>query len=156
MKENIVREMVSSALSWEDAHVNFDNAVQNIPEKMYGVRHENLSYSLWELIEHIRISQNDILEFCRNSEYKEMPWPDAYWPDRASPESREEWDESISKYKSDRNALKSLASDKSIDLTSKIPHGDGQTYLRELLLVADHNAYHVGQIVLLRKLLGIW
>ncbi|MCX2743166.1 DinB family protein [Mangrovivirga sp. M17] len=156
MNDESLRPLLRKILNWEDAHVNFDNAINNIPEKMRGIRHKDIPYSLWELIEHIRLSQYDILEFCRNPDYKEMPWPDAYWPDSAAPESSDEWDRSISKYKEDRESLKKLVSDENLELASEIPHGDGQTYIREILLVADHNAYHVGQIVLLRKLLGIW
>ena len=115
-----------------------------------------LPYSPWQLIEHIRMAQHDILDFCVNTSYREKKWPDDYWPSYPAPPSDAAWDESVASYVRDRDALKRLARDPQIDLTAKIPHGNGQTYLREILLVADHTSYHVGQLVLVRRLLGIW
>ena len=104
----------------------------------------------------MRITQHDILDFCRNAGYTEMTWPDDYWPKSAEPPSERAWDDSIAAFRDDRAALEALAADESIDLFATIPHGDGQTYLRELLLVADHNAYHLGQLVAVRQQLGAW
>ena len=104
----------------------------------------------------MRITQHDILDFCRNADYEEIKWPDDYWPASPEPPSPTAWDESISAFREDRAALEALALDESIDLFAKIPHGSGQTYLREILLVADHNAYHLGQLVAVRKQLGAW
>jgi len=104
----------------------------------------------------MRITQHDILDFCRNPGYTEMTWPDDYWPKSAEPPSERAWDDSIAAFRDDRAALEALAGDESIDLFATIPHGDGQTYLRELLLVADHNAYHLGQLVMVRQQLGAW
>jgi hypothetical protein len=113
-------------------------------------------YSAWQLLEHLRIAQHDILDFCRNPHYTEMKWPDDYWPSSPTPPSARAWNESIRQFRADRDGLRELALDRSIDLNAKIPHGSGQTYLREIVLVADHTAYHVGELVLLRRLLGAW
>jgi hypothetical protein len=110
---------------------------------------------VWQLLEHVRLAQHDILDFCVNPDYREMRWPDDYWP-APGPPSEEAWIESLVACRRDRDALIALARDPRIDLFARIPHGDGQTYLRELLLAADHAAYHVGQMVMVRQLLGIW
>ena len=115
-----------------------------------------LPYSPWQLLEHLRITQQDILEFCRNPKYVEKHWPDDYWPATPGPPKPGSWANSIKEFRQDQKALQRLASDPSVDLLAKIPHGTGQTYLRELLLVADHNAYHLGQMVAVRRLLGDW
>jgi hypothetical protein len=104
----------------------------------------------------VRITQHDILDFCRNPRYKELEWPKDYWPASPAPPSEAAWNESISTFRRDREALQKLAADATVDLTARIPHGSGQTYARELALVADHTSYHVGQLVLVRRLLGIW
>lgn len=150
------REQLRRLLDWEDAHVAFDTAVAGIPVKLRGRQPEGAPYSAWQLLEHLRITQHDILEFCRNPRYKELNWPEDYWPSSESPPSAAAWDTSIRQFRKDRKALQQLAMDEHVDLTSRIPHGSGQTYLRELVLVADHNAYHVGELVVLRRLLGIW
>jgi hypothetical protein len=142
-------------LDWRDAHVSFDSAVNGIPAPQRGVQPANLPYSLWQLVDHIRFTQHDILEFCVNSKYDQPSWPDDYWPDTIAPPSEQAWNDSVAAFRADREALKKLAAEHA-DLFAKIPHGSGQTYLRELVLVADHNAYHVGQIVLVRRLLNIW
>jgi hypothetical protein len=151
-----LRAMLRQILSWQEAHVTFDAAIEGIPPRMRGVQPKGLPYSPWQLVEHLRITQWDILEFCRNPDYQERKWPDAYWPPTAEPPSAAAWTESIAGYRADREALEALAADPAVDLFAKIPHGSGQTYLRELLLVADHTAYHVGQLVAVRRLLGIW
>lgn len=154
MSDDEVRAHVLRLLDWQDAHVNFDSAISGIPAALYGATADRLPHSPWHLLEHMRITQRDILEFCTNPEYREPSWPDDYWPAPNSVPAADEWEQSISDFRADREALKELASD--IDLYAMIPHGSGQTYLRELLLVADHNAYHVGALVLARRLLGIW
>jgi len=150
-----LRAHLQKILDWEDAHVNFDTAVRDIPPDLRGVVPEGLPYSPWQLVEHLRICQSDILDFCRNSAYVEMR-PEQYWPPSAGPPGLTAWNKSLTAFRSDLEALKRLALDRSIDLLSRIPHGTGQTYLRELLLVADHNAYHVAQLIAVRRLLGIW
>jgi len=154
--ETTLRGLLARLLEWEDAHVGFDAVVAGIPPAQRGMQAAGLPYSPWQLLEHLRIAQADILDFCVNTDYREMAWPDDYWPASPAPPSDEAWDESVRRVREDRQALQRLAADPAIDLDAKIPHGTGQTYLRELLLVADHNAYHVGQLVLVRRLLGSW
>ncbi len=157
MSENdALRKQLAKILDWEDAHVHFDKAVAGIAPAVRGVTPSGLPYSAWQLLEHLRLTQRDILEFCRNPAYVEQSWPDDYWPSSAAPPSERAWDESIAAYREDREALKKIAADPKTDLFKRIPHGAGQTYLRELLLVADHNSYHVGQLIVIRRALGIW
>jgi uncharacterized damage-inducible protein DinB len=154
--DRALRDHLRRLLSWEDAHAGFDQAVKDWPRELRSVVPEGVPYSAWQLVEHLRLAQRDILEFCRSSRYRARQWPDAYWPKIAAPPRADSWDRSIAAFGRDLEALRRLAADPKIDLFAKIPHGTGQTYLRELILVADHNAYHVGQLVLLRRLLGIW
>jgi hypothetical protein len=156
INESLLRDQLGRFLGWEDAHVGFDNAVDGIPAELRGTRPSNLPYSPWQLIEHVRMTQHDILEFCRNPKYKELKWPDDYWPASDAPPSATAWDESIRMFRQDRKALQQLAADPAVDLTARIPHGDGQTYVRELILAADHAAYHLGELIVVRRLLGIW
>lgn len=150
-----LREHLQKLLDWEDAHVNFDTAVDGIPEWARGFTPKGLPHSPWQLLEHLRRTQHDILEFCVNRAYVE-PLMSEYWPSSAEPPNPGAWDESVDAVRNDRLRLKQLANDKAVGLFDTIPHGTGQTYLRELLLVADHNAYHVGQLVLVRRALGVW
>ncbi len=151
-----VREHLSAVLDWGDAHAPFDTITKDIPPTLQGAVAPGLPYSPWQLLEHLRITQQDILEFCRNPKYVEKHWPDDYWPATPGPPKPGSWGNSIKEFRQDQKALQRLASDPSVDLLAKIPHGTGQTYLRELLLVADHNAYHLGQMVAVRRLLGNW
>jgi uncharacterized damage-inducible protein DinB len=150
-----LRTLLSKLLDWEDAHIRFDGAVDGIPSESRGLRPDGSPHSPWQLLEHMRICQWDILEFCRNPAYVEMNFED-YWPETAAPPTADSWDESVAAFRRDRGALKLLAGDPAVELFDAIPHGSGQTYIRELVLVADHNAYHLGQLVLLRRLLGAW
>lgn len=150
-----IRERLRRLQEWEDAHVGFDAAVADIPETHRGRQPPGLPHSLWQLVEHLRRAQHDILEFCLNSDYEELTWPDDYWPSSPEPPSPEAWNDSVERYRADRTALQDLA-DTTVELADRIPHGSGQTHMRELLLAADHAAYHVGQIVLVRRALGIW
>ncbi|HTR76537.1 MAG TPA: DinB family protein, partial [Gemmatimonadaceae bacterium] len=115
-----------------------------------------LPYSAWELVEHVRLTQFDILDFCVNASYTERAWPADYWPPSGEAPTVAAWTASIAQYHRDRTTLQRLAENPAIDLLAPIPHGSGQTYLREILLVLDHTSYHVGQLVLLRRLLGAW
>jgi DinB family protein len=151
-----MREHLARALAWGDAHVSFDDAVAGIEPGLRGKRPPGVPYSPWQLIEHLRIAQHDILDFCRNPEYHELDWPADYWPSDPVPPSSKAWEASLEQYGRDREALRELALDPSIRLDAPIPHGTGQTYLRELLLTFDHTAYHVGQLVVLRRLLADW
>ena len=156
LDERSVRELLRRLLSWEDAHAGFEAAVDGVPAELRGTQPEGLPYSAWQLVDHLRITQHDILDFCVNPAYQGIKWPDQYWPKAPEPPSPDAWDASIARFLQDRTALQELAADTSIDLGSRIPHGSGQTYLRELVLVADHTSYHVGQLILVRRLLGIW
>jgi uncharacterized damage-inducible protein DinB len=153
--EDPLREHLRRLLDWEDAHVGFDTAVAKVPRALRGTVPEGAAHSLWQLLEHLRICQFDILDFCRNPAYAEIPM-EAYWPPSVAPPSAQAWAGSIAAFRRDRDDLKTLAANGEVDLFARIPHGSGQTYLRELLLVADHNAYHVGQLVSLRRRLGTW
>lgn len=156
MSDGALREQLAALLQWEDAHAGIDRIVDGVPADRWSASASGLPYTLWQLLEHLRLAQHDILDFCRNPGYEEKKWPDDYWPASVAPPSPDAWDDSISRFKADRVALQDLAADTSLNLEARIPHGTGQTYLRELVLVVDHSAYHVGQLVLIRRLLGIW
>ena len=151
-----LRDQLRSILAWKDAHAGFDKAVDGLAPHLRGVRVKGFPHSAWELLEHLRLAQFDILDFSRNANYHELKWPDDYWPKSPEPPTATAWDESLAAFRKDRAEMQALAADESIDLFAKIPHGSGQTILREILLTADHNAYHVGQIVMLRQLLDAW
>jgi hypothetical protein len=151
-----LREHVAKLLGWQEAHAGFDQAVAGLAAPLRGRVPDGLPYSPWQLVEHLRISQRDILDFCLDPDYQERSWPDDYWPRSPVPPSDSAWDESVRRFQEDRAALERLARDPDIDLAARIPHGTGQTYLRELLLTADHTAYHVGELIVVRRLLGAW
>jgi uncharacterized damage-inducible protein DinB len=154
--EKALRAQLVKLLDYEEAHVGFDRAVKGIPPRMRGKVPTGWEYSLWQLVEHLRIAQADILEFSATANYKEKKWPDDYWPKSPAPRSAAAWTKAIAAYRRDRKTLQRLATNTEIDLLAAIPHGTGQTYLREILLVAAHASYHIGQIVALRRQLGIW
>jgi uncharacterized damage-inducible protein DinB len=151
-----LRAQLVRLLTWHDAHVDFDRAVEGLPAALRGRRPRGVAWSAWELVEHLRLAQRDILDFCLNPNYAAQAWPDDYWPGRPAPPKARAWAASIAAFHRDLAALVALARDPATDLFARIPHGSGQTILRELLLVADHNAYHVGQIVAVRRTLGCW
>lgn len=154
--ENALRKLIARLLDWEDAHAGFDAAVAGLPPNLRGRTPPGLPYSPWQLLEHIRITQADILEFCQAKSYREKEWPKEYWPDSTQPPSEKVWDESIAAVRRDRKALADMTVDPNIDLMAQVPNGTGQTYLREVLVVADHTAYHVGELIVVRRLLGAW
>jgi len=154
-RDQSLRAHLRKILNWEDAHAGFEAAVKGIAPALRGVAPKGLPHSPWQLLEHMRRCQRDILDFCRNPSYTELP-PKDYWPPSAAPPTARAWRESVAAFRRDRARLEELADDASLDLLALIPHGTGQTYLRELLLVADHNAYHVGQLVAVRRCLGDW
>ncbi len=156
MSDRAIRELLAKALAWHDAHASFEQAVEGLPAELRGVRPGNLPFSAWELVEHLRITQRDILDFCVDRDYRERKWPDEYWPAAPAPPSGAAWEDAVRQFVADREALQQLAADTTLDLEARIPHGSGQTYLRELVLVIDHSAYHVGQLVVVRRLLGAW
>lgn len=153
-----MRDQIARALDWGEAHADFDKAVAGLAPDLRGRRVHGLPHSAWEILEHLRIAQHDILDFATNANYEVMTWPDEYWPSSPEPPSQNAWDDSVTQFKRDRAALKKLAVDPKVDLAARIPHGEkaSQTYLRAVLLVIDHNAYHVGELVLVRRLLGAW
>jgi uncharacterized damage-inducible protein DinB len=154
-QDRSLREQLRKLLDWEDAHIGFDRAIKDIDPNLRGKVPKGLPHSLWQLLEHLRRCQFDILDFCRNPKYVEVPFEE-YWPPSAVPPLADAWDKSVASYRRDREELKRLAADPAVDLFARIPHGSGQTILRELLVVADHGAYHVGQIVDVRRALGDW
>ena len=131
-------------------------AVVDFPQARMNERFTNGTYSAWGLLEHIRIAQWDILDFIRNPGYKEMDWPDDYWPERGRKATRKEWDETIARFGKDHDELERMVKNPKTDLYSRIPWGDGQTILREILLVSDHNAYHLGEFAIMRQVMGTW
>jgi uncharacterized damage-inducible protein DinB len=156
MDDTAVRAQLRAMLDWREAHAGFDAAVKGLPPRLRGVVPQGLVHSAWQLVEHMRMAQADILEFCVEPKYKHKKWPEDYWPAGAEPKDSAAWEASITAFRSDRRALQDLTTDRTIDLLAKIPWGTGQTYLREILLVADHNAHHVGQLILVRRALGAW
>jgi uncharacterized damage-inducible protein DinB len=151
------RTIIASSLDWEQAHARLETAVKGLAVPLRGKRPPGYPHSVWELLEHIRITQHDLLDFCLNPEYEEkLEWPRDYWPPTASPPSEDAWDRTIADYRRDSKALARFTTESKNDLTSKIPRGIGQTYLRTVLVAVDHASYHVGQIVSVRRLLGAW
>lgn len=156
MRDNALRDHLVRLLDWEEAHVGFDHAVNGIPDAVRGAQAAGFEHSPWQLLEHMRLAQEDILDFCINANYEHtMTWPDDYWPNAAPPNDAA-WLASVASFTRTREQLKSLARDVA-DLTATVPTGKAnQTYLRAILLVADHTAYHVGQLVAVRRALGVW
>jgi uncharacterized damage-inducible protein DinB len=150
------RAIVASSLEWEQAHAKLDSALADLPAELRGKRPTGLPHSIWEELYHIRFTLNDLLEFCVNENYHEPKWPDDYWPSSPAPASDADWTNTIDAIHRDNEAFARFTMDPSRDLTAKIPHGTGQTYLRTVLVAVDHASYHVGQIVYLRRLLGAW
>ena len=156
MRENAFRDHLIRVLDWDEAHVGFDKATAGVPPDKRGARAPGFEHSPWQLLEHMRLAQEDILDFCVNPNYEHnLNWPDDYWP-KPVPASDAEWNNSLASFARSREKMKALARDVD-DLTAKVPTGkNNQTYLRAILLVADHTAYHVGQLVAVRRALGIW
>lgn len=150
------RKLLADALAWREAHATFDDAVNDFPPALRGRRVDGFPHSAWELVEHLRRAQHDLLDFCRNPQYEELHWPDDYWPPEPAPSGDAAWVESVEAYRQDRAGLQEMIANPQRDLIATIPHGTGQTYLREVLLALDHAAYHVGQFVALRQILGAW
>ena len=151
-----LREQIVSLLHGGHAHVTFDDAVKDFPARLRGVKPAGAPHTAWQLLEHLRIALWDILEFSRNSKHVSPKWPEGYWPKTEKPPSDAAWKKSIASINKDLQAMQKLIENPKTDLHARIPHGTGQSILREALLVADHNSYHVGQLVLLRRLAGAW
>ncbi|MFN7993326.1 MAG: DinB family protein [Bryobacteraceae bacterium] len=155
-KDESLREHLDYLLGGGGAHVDFKKAIADIPSNRRGVRPEGIPHSPWELLEHMRIAQWDILEFSRNPKHVSPKWPEGYWPETPAPPDDAAWDKSVKAFRANLTAMRRLVKDPGTNLYARIGHGDGQTILREALLIADHNAYHLGQLVLVRRLLGAW
>jgi hypothetical protein len=155
-RDNSLRQHLLELLAGGHAHATFDAAIKNLPVALRSKRPKGAGHSPWEVLEHLRIAQWDILEFSRNAKHQSPAWPSGYWPTTPAPPDTKAWDKSVRAFCRDLKTLRDLAADPVTDLYARIPHGDGQTLLREILLVADHNAYHLGELVLVRRLLGAW
>lgn len=151
----IVDELIF-LLNRGNAHAGFDDAVNGLQEAVLGKKPQGMPYSIWQLVEHIRITQWDILEFSRDSQHQSPEWPAGYWPKEAAPKSMAAFRESVQQIEQDKKAFIALLKDPTNDIYEPFPHGDGQTLLREALVIADHTAYHTGEIIVLRRLLGAW
>ncbi|MBI2001639.1 MAG: DinB family protein [candidate division NC10 bacterium] len=155
--DKALRAAVLTLLRGGSAHISFEKAVANLPEDLRGKKPRRAPYTPWQQLEHMRIAQWDILEYIRSPQHISPAFPEGYWPGKAAPPARNAWAKSVRAFQADRQALLDLATDPSTDLLVRIPHvPDGPTILHELLLVADHNAYHLGQLIVLRRLLGAW
>jgi DinB superfamily len=151
-----LREHLLSLLTGEHAHASFETAVQNIPADVRGKRPKGAAHSLWEVLEHLRITQRDILDFIRDPKYVSPEFPAGYWPKSQTPPDDKAWDKSVSGFRADLKIVAELTAKESVDLLAPLAHAPDKTILREVLLVADHNAYHLGELVLLRRILGAW
>lgn len=154
--DRMLRDHVLYLLKGGGAHLGFDAAIADLPVELRGRRPPSIPHTPWRLLEHMRIAQWDILEFSRNSRHVSPTFPEGYWPRGDAPLSDAAWDQSVAAFRSDLQAMQDLVANPDIDLMARISHGDGQTILREALLVADHNAYHLGQFVVVRRALGAW
>jgi hypothetical protein len=154
-RQTIVEEL-ASLLTKGYAHCSVEEACADIPPALLNQRVPEVPYTIWELAEHIRIAQWDILEFSRSANYESPQWPEGYWPDRAVPANEAAFQTTVAQIGQDRQAFVALLRDPKQDLLTPLAHGTGQSLLREAMLIADHNAYHLGQLILVRRLLGIW
>jgi hypothetical protein len=154
--DKALREHLLYLLGGGGAHLKFEDAVIGLPPELRGSAPPGVLHTPWRLLEHMRIAQWDILEFCRNPKHVSPEFDEGYWPDGDAPPDDAAWDRSVKAFRSDLQEMRDLVSDPATDLFARIPHGQGQTVLREALLVADHNAYHLGQLVIVRRALGAW
>ena len=154
--DQALRQQLIETLNGGGAHASFDDAVAGLSVKLRGAKPKGLPHSPWMLLEHLRIGQWDILEFSRDPKHESPKWPEGYWPKAAAPTNANAWDKSVAAFRKDLKAMQDLVKNPKTDLVAKIPWGDGQTILREALLAADHNAYHIAQIIDVRRLLGAW
>jgi len=154
--DELLRQQLAKIIDWNEAHADFHAAVDEFPATLRGRVPAGFPYSAWQLLEHIRIALWDILEFSRDARHKSPAWPEGYWPKTTDPPGPDAWGKSVKAVEEHIDALRKLVSDTSWDLFAPLPHGTGQTLLREALLAADHNSYHLGQLVLVRRALGAW
>jgi hypothetical protein len=151
-----LREHLLYLLNGGGAHARFDDVVKNWPEELRGAKPNGLPHSAWMLLDHLRLAQSDILEFSRSSKHTSPEWPKGYWPKTEAPLNPAAWNKSVQQFRKDLKSMQALVANPKTDLYARIPWGDGQTILREALLLADHNAYHLGQLVDVKRLLGAW
>jgi uncharacterized damage-inducible protein DinB len=154
--DQALRKALIDYLEHPHTHAPFMDAVKNFPEKLMNEKPNNLPYSFWQLLEHIRISQFDMIDFMHNPDYKEMEWPKDYWPTDSQKATAKMWNESVKKYEKDIETLKKIIEDPKLDMLAPIPHGQGQTILREVLQIIDHASYHIGEFIVMRRLTGEW
>jgi hypothetical protein len=154
--EQSLRKHLLELLAGGSAHAKFDDVIKGLSPKLRGAKPPNFPHTAWMLVEHLRLAQRDILEFSRNPKHVSPPWPIGYWPKSEAPPSAAAWNKSVQQFRRDLKAMQNLVANRKTDLFARIPWGDGQTILREALLVADHNAYHLGQLLDVRRLLGAW
>ncbi len=152
-KTEVLRKQLVNAIGGHESHIDFDSAMEDFPADIRGRKPPGAPHSAWQLLEHMRIAQNDILEFSRNPAHKSPKWPDDYWPNSAAPPDFEAWNNSVRAFQKDSEELDALVQNSHQDLFKRIEHGTGQTLLREALLVANHNSYHLGQLMFLKKML---
>ena len=155
-QDALLRAHVLELLRGGHAHADFESAIGNLPVAARGQRPKGAEHSPWELLEHMRLATWDILEFSRDAKHKSPDWPAGYWPAKPAPPDAAAWEKSVKALEHDLEAMRKLVNDPGTDLLAPIPGGTGQTVLREALLTADHNAYHLGQLILVRRLLGAW
>jgi hypothetical protein len=156
MTEQTLREQLVFLLRGGGAHMSFDQAVADFPAEHFNTHPPGMDYSFWHLLEHVRIAQTDILDYIRNPNYKWPSWPDDYWPAQNAQADQAKWDETLRRFRDDLRALVAMVEDPQIDLTAPLPYAPQHTYLREMLLVADHNAYHIGEFGILRQVMALW
>lgn len=156
MDDKALRNHLVYLLRGGGAHLSFDDAVAGLPTALRGAKPSGVPHTPWRLVEHMRIAQWDILEFFRNAGHVSPKFPEGYWPKGDAPPTAADWDKSVESFRADLKAMQDLVADPRTDLYAPIPHGHGQTILREALLVADHNAYHLGQLLVVRRCLGAW
>jgi hypothetical protein len=154
--DQVLREQILQLLTGRNAHFTFDDAVTDFPIEAINRRPPNVPYTPWHLVEHLRIAQWDILEFMRDPGHISPEWPKGYWPDPQTTTNPAGWQQSLDRFRADMAAVKVMVQDPALDITSELPHAPGYTYLREFLLVADHNAYHIGEFAILRQVMGTW
>lgn len=155
-QDGLMREQLVELVRGGGAHLTFDDAVADLAPELRGAKPAGQPHTPWRLVEHMRIAQWDILEFSRNPRHVSPKWPQEYWPRTDAPPTAAAWDKSLEQFRKDNQAMQDLVLDRSVDLLARIPHGQGQTVFREAMLVADHNAYHLGQLVMVRRSLGAW
>lgn len=151
-----IRELLLEQLNGRNAHVDFQKAVENLSITDLGIKPEQFPHTIWELVEHIRIAQHDIVAFSKDPGYESPSWPEGYWPESDKPTGPDEWEKSLEAIERDHRAMVELVKDKDRDLLAPLKHGDGQTLFREAMLIVDHNSYHIGQIVQMRRVMDIW